>query len=103
MPKRMRFAVVPFIAGAVVALTTASAGAFTQQTLYPNGNYNFDYGPLDNKTKSGWSTDKSDDPNSSGFHFGIQGGTQTSPYGFHSFGGDNVPEPPGYRPLGNGN
>jgi hypothetical protein len=102
MTKRMRFAVVPFIAGAVVALTTAAAWAFTQQTLNPNGNYNFDYGPLDGKAKSGASTDKSD-PNSSGFHFSVQGGQQTSPFGFHSFGGDNPPEPPGYRPLGNGN
>jgi hypothetical protein len=102
MSKRMRFAVVPFIAGAMVALTTAPVWAFTQQTLNPNGNYNFDYGPLDGKAKSGESTDKSD-PNSPGFHFNVQGGTQTSPYGFRSFGGDSVPEPPGYRPLGNGN
>jgi hypothetical protein len=103
MSKRMRFAVVPFIAGAMVALTTAPVWAFTQQTLNPNGNYNFDYGPLDGKAKSGESTNKPDDPNSPGFHFGVQGGTQTSPYGFHSFGGASVPEPPGYRPLGNGN
>ena len=102
MTKRMRFAVVSFIAGAVVASTTASAWAFTQQTLYPNGNYNFDYGPLDGKAKSGESTDKPD-PNSPGFHFSIEGGQQTSPFGFHSFGGDNNPEPPGFRPLGNGN
>ena len=102
MSKRMRFVVVPFIAGAVVALTTASAWAFTQQTLNPNGNYNFDYGPLDDKAKSGGSTDKSD-PNSSGFHFSIQGGQQTSPYSLHGFGDDSPPEPPGSRPLGNGN
>jgi hypothetical protein len=102
MSKRMQFAVVPFIAGAMVALTTASAWAFTQQTLNPNGNYNFDYGPLDGKAKSGESTDKSD-PNSQGFHFSVQGGQQTSPFGFRSFGNDSVPEPPGSRPLGNGN
>jgi hypothetical protein len=103
MSKRMRFAVVPFIAGAVVALTTASAWAFTQQMLNPNGNYNFDYGPLDGKAKSGESTNNSD-PNKPGFHFGIEGGQQTtSPYGFHSFGGVSPPEPPGSRPLGNGN
>jgi len=102
MTKRMRFAVVPFIAGAVVALTTAAAWAFTQQTLNPNGNYNFDYGPLDGKAKSGDSTDNSD-PSKPGFHFSVQGGQQTSPFGFRSFGSDNPPEPPGYRPLGNGN
>jgi hypothetical protein len=102
MTKRMRFAVVPFIAGAVVALTTASAWAFTQQTLNPNGNYNFDYGPLDGKAKSDGSTDNSD-PSKPGFHFSVQGGQQTSPFGFRSLGNDNPPEPPGYRPLGNGN
>jgi hypothetical protein len=101
MSKRMRFVVVPLMAGAMIASTTASVWAFTQQTLNPNGNYNFDYGPLDGKTKPGESTDKSD-PNSQGFHFSIQGGTQTSPYGFHGFGNDSPPEPAGSRPLGNG-
>ena len=103
MSKRMRFTVVPLIAGAMVALTAAPVWAFTQQTLYPNGNYDFNYGPLDGKAKSGESTTKPDDPNSPGFHFNVEGGSQTSPYGFRSFGSGNPPEPPGSRPLGNGN
>ena len=105
MSKRFWLAAVPLITvslmtGAMIASTTGPVWAFTQQTLNPNGNYNFDYGPLDGKAKSGESTNKPD-PNSSGFHFSIEGGTQASPYGFHSFGGVTPPEPPGSRPLGN--
>ncbi len=102
MSKRMRFVVVPVVAGAMVALATASAWAFTQETLYPNGNYNFNFGPLDGKgTSSGFAT-KPDDPNSPGWHFNVQGGNQSGS-GFRSFGGDDKPEVPGTRPLGNGN
>ncbi len=83
-------------------LTPAAALAFSQQTLVPNGNYNFDYGPLDGKTKSDNNANKSD-PNSPGFHFSVQGG-QTGQSGFHSFGGSNEPPPVPYaQPLGNGN
>jgi hypothetical protein len=103
MSKRMRFAVVAFIAGAMVASTTASVWAFTQETLNPNGNYNFNFGPLDGKGTSNGFTTKPDDPNSPGLHFNLQGGQQTSPFGFRSFGGDDKPDVPGSRPLGNGN
>ena len=105
MSKRLRLAVVPFIAGAVIAsATTTSAWAFTQETLHPNGNYNFNYGPLDGKAKSDESTNKSD-PNSPGFHFNVEHGQQMSPFGFHSFGDDSSSNTRGYfhEPLGNGN
>jgi hypothetical protein len=42
MFKRLRFAAVPLITGAIIVLTTASVWAFSQQTLVPIGNYNFD-------------------------------------------------------------
>jgi hypothetical protein len=101
MPKRIRLVAVPFIAGTIVALTTTSVWAFTQQILLPNGNYNFNYGQLDDKDKSDKSTNKSD-PNSPGFHFSIERG-QTGPSGFRSFGGDSDAKPPDYsRPPGNG-
>ncbi len=101
MPQRIRLIVVPFIAGTMVALTTAAAWAFSQQTL-PAGNYDFNYGSLNDKDKSNKSWDKSD-PNSPGLHFSIQGG-QRSPSGFRSFGSDNSPGPPDFsRPVGNGN
>jgi hypothetical protein len=104
MAKRLLLLAVPIVAGAAVTLATSCAWAFTQETLNPNGNYNFNYGPLDDKAKSGLSTDKSDS-NSPGFHFGVEGNQQTSPFGFRSFGGDRVPDPPGYysHPPGNGN
>jgi hypothetical protein len=103
MFKQLRFAAVPLIAGAIIALATASAWAFSQQTLGAGGNYNFNYGDPDDKAKLGESTDKSDS-NSSGFHFSIEGG-QAQPFGFRSFGGSSNPTPPDYysRPLGNGN
>ncbi len=102
MSKRMRFAVVAFIAGAMVALATASAWALTQEMLNPNGNYNFNFGQLDGKGKSNGFTTKPDDPNSPGWHFNFQGGNQSGS-GFRSFGDDNKPDVPGSRPLGNGN
>jgi len=102
MFKQFQLAATPLIAGAIVVLTTAAALAFSQQTIAPNGNYNFDYGPLDGKTKSDDSTNKSD-PNSPGLHFSIQGG-QTGQFGLRSFGGSNDPPPVPYTtPLGNGN
>ena len=101
MLKRPRLVAVPFIAATIVALTTTTVWAFTRQTLLPNGNYNFDYGPLDDKDKSAKSMNKSD-PNSPGFHFSIERG-QTGPFGFRSFGDDSNATPPDYsRPLGNG-
>jgi hypothetical protein len=103
MLKRLRLAAVPFVAGAIIALTTASGWAFTQQTLNPNGNYNFNYGDPDDKAKFSTSPNKSDS-NTSGFHFSIERG-QTGPFGFHSFGGDGTATPPEpyATPLGNGN
>jgi hypothetical protein len=102
MFKQLRFAAAPLIAGAIIVLMTAAASAFSQQTVTPNGNYNFDYGPLDDKAKLKDSTDKSD-PNSPGFHFSIQSG-QTGQFGSHGFGSGNNAPPPDYsRPLGNGN
>jgi len=101
MIKRFRFAAVALIAGAIIAITTASVWAFSQQTVQPNGNYNFNYGDPGDKTKLDESTSKSD-PNSPGFHFGIERG-QTGPFGFHSFGDSNETPPDYYsRPLGNG-
>ena len=82
--QQLRLVVVPLIAAAIVALMTASVWAFSQQVVTPNGNYNFNYNPLDDKAKSGDSTTKSDS-NSSGFHFNVEGG-QTGAYGFHNFG-----------------
>ena len=103
MFKQFRFAAAHLVAGAMIVLTTAAASAFNQQTIAPNGNYNFDYGPLDGKTKSDDNANKSD-PDSPGLHFGIQSG-QTGQFGFHSFGGNSNESPPEpyARPLGNGN
>jgi hypothetical protein len=106
MFKQLRFVAVPLMAGAIIALTTASVRAFTQQTVQPNGNYNFNYGDPDDKAKLNGSTDKSD-PNSSGFQFSVEQG-QTGPFGSRSFGGSSFggsskAGPPDYsRPLGNG-
>ncbi len=104
MSKWLRLAAVPVVAGAVIVLTTASVWAFTQETLNPNGNYNFNYGPLDGKAKSDDSTNKSD-PNDPGFHFSVDGGQHTSPFGLRSFGNDRTPDTGNYfhEPLGNGN
>jgi hypothetical protein len=103
MFKQLRFAAVPLIAGAIIVLTTASVWAFSQQTLSPSGNYNFNYSGPDDKAKLGESTNKPDS-NSPGFHFSIERG-QTGPFGFHSFGDSNNATFPDYypRPLGNGN
>jgi hypothetical protein len=100
---KQRFATVPLIAAAIIVLTTASVWAFSQQTVAPSGNYNFNYGGLDDKAKLNDSTNKSDS-NSSGFHF-YMGSGQTGAFGFHSFGNGSNDAPPDYysRPLGNGN
>lgn len=90
MSRRLWLVAVPFVAGAIIALATVSARAFTQQTLTPNGNYDFNYGPLDDKGKSGDSTNKSDS-NSPGFHLNVQHGESE---GFHSFGSDRNTRPP---------
>ncbi len=101
MSKQLRFAAAPLIAGGIIVFTSVAASAFSQQTLTPNGNYNFNYGPLDDKTKRNESADKSD-PNSPSFHFSIQRG-QMGPFGFHSFQDNSKAEPPDFsRPLGNG-
>ena len=101
MSKRLWLVAVPFVAGAIIALTTGSVRAWTQQNVTPNGNgnYDFNYGPLDDKNKSGDSTNKSD-PNSPGFHFGVQQGQSG---GFRSFGGNsnNAAPSPYFRTFGN--
>lgn len=99
MWRRLWLVAVVVVAGTIIALTTDSVWAFTQQTLTPNGNYDFNYGPLDEKSKSGDSTNKSD-PNSPGFHFNVQ---QDESQGFHSFGGDRNARPPDpyFRTFGN--
>jgi hypothetical protein len=94
MFKQLRFAAVPLIAGAIITLTTASVWAFSQQTLAPNGNYNFNYGDPDDKAKLGESTNKSD-PNSSGFHFYIER-SQPGQFGFHGLGDSSNTAPPDY-------
>jgi hypothetical protein len=103
MSKRLRLAAVALIAGAIIALTTASVWAFSQETLSPNGNYNFNYGDSDDKAKLGESTNKSDS-NSSSFHFSIER-SQTGPFGFHGFGDSTNPTPPDpyFRALRDGN
>jgi hypothetical protein len=97
--RRLWLVAVPFIAGAIIALTTGPVWAFSQQILTPNGNYDFNYGPLDDKSKSGENTNKSD-PNSPGFHFGVG---QSQSGGLHSFGGDSNTRPPEpyFRTFGN--
>jgi hypothetical protein len=111
MIKQFRFAAVPsiagtmivgtMIAGAMIVVTPAAAFAFSQQTVSPNGNYDFNYGPLDDKAKLNESKAASD-PNSPGLHFSIGSG-QTDRFGFHDSGDDSKAGPPDYsRPLGNG-
>jgi hypothetical protein len=101
MFKQFRFAAAPLIAGTITVFTTAAASAFSQQTVTPNGNYNFNYGPLDDKTKLNESADKSD-PYSPRLHFSIESG-QTGQFGFHSFQDNRNAKPPDlFRRLGNG-
>jgi hypothetical protein len=107
---RLWFATVPVIAAAIIASTTASGWAFTQQMLEPgaNGNYNFNYSDPDHETTTGQSTSPSDS-NGPGLHFSIEHG-QTGPFsgfqsGNHSLGNGSDPTAPGYyiQPQGNGN
>jgi hypothetical protein len=101
MFKQFWFAAAPLIAAAMIVITTAVALAFSQQNVTPNGNYDFNYGSLDDKAKLNESTNASD-PNSSGLHFSVGSG-QTSQFGFHNFGGNSNAKPPDFsRPLGNG-
>jgi hypothetical protein len=107
---RLRFAAVPMIAAAIIALTTASGWAFSQQMLGPggNGNYNFNYSDPDHPATNSQSTPPSDS-NGPGFHFSIEQG-QTGPFsgfqsGNHSFGNSSNPTAPEYyiQPPGNRN
>jgi hypothetical protein len=107
---RLRFAAVPMIAAAIIASTTASGWAFSQQTLTPpaNGNYNFNYSDPDHPATSGQSTLPSDS-NGSGFHFSVEQG-QTAPFsgfqsGNRSFNNSADPTSPGFyiQPRGDGN
>jgi hypothetical protein len=98
MLKQLRFVAIPLISGATIALATTSVWAFSQQMLTPNGNYNFNYGPLDDKAKLNDSTTKSDS-NSPTFHFNVESGQQSGPFGFHS-PGDSDKAPDFYTPHG---
>src|SRR5271154_7072795 len=104
---RIRFAAIAMIAAAIIASTTASGWAFSQQTLGPgeSGNYNFNYSDPDHQTTT---STRPSDSNSPGFHFSVQQG-QTGPFGFQSgnrsFGNSGNATAPDYysRPPGNGN
>jgi hypothetical protein len=105
---RLRFAAIAIIAAATIASTTASGWAFSQQTLTPpaNGNYNFNYSDPDHPASSGQSTLPSDS-NGSGFHFSIEQG-QAAPFsgfqsGNHSFGNNPSPTSPEYYLQQRGN
>jgi hypothetical protein len=106
----LRLAAVPLIAAAIIASSSVSGLAFSQQTLGPgaNGNYNFNYSDPDHPATTGQSTLPSDS-NGPGFHFSIEQG-QTAPFsgfqsGNHSFGNSASPTSPEYylQPRGNGN
>lgn len=104
MLKQLRFAAVALLAGGVIAFTTGSGWAFTQETVSPNanGNYNFNYTNPD--AKSGDSTNKFDSGNPS-FHFSIDR-NQSGPFGFRNFNDNNNSNstPPDlYTPHGGGN
>jgi hypothetical protein len=89
------------IAAAIIASTTASGWAFTQQMLTPgNGNYDFNYTDPNHPNAPGQSALPSD-PNSSGLRFSIEHGETTPFSGFQSgnrsFGGSGSdPTSPGY-------
>jgi hypothetical protein len=104
---RLRFATIAMTAAAIIASTTASAWAFSQQMLGPtdNGNYNFNYTDPSHPHLDSQSTPS--DPNGPGFHFSVEHG-QSGPFsGFrsdnHFFDNNDKPMAPDYsRPLGNG-
>jgi hypothetical protein len=106
---RLRFAAALMIAAAIIASTTASGWAFSQQMLGPggNGNYNFNYSDPDHQATTSQSTPPSD-PNGPGFHFSIEQG-QTGPFsgfqnGNHFGNSGNATSPEYYiQPRGNGN
>jgi hypothetical protein len=100
MLKQLRFAAILLISGAAIVLATTSVWAFSQQTVTPNGNYNFNYGLPDDKAKLDDSTTKSDS-SSPTFHFNIESGQQTGPFGFHG-PGDSDKAPDFYTPHGRG-
>lgn len=105
----IRVAAVPMIAAAMIAATTASGWAFSQQILGSgaNGNYNFNYSDPDHPATTSQSTPPSDS-NGPKFHFSIEQGQTGSFSGFqsgnHFFGNSDNAAPDYYsRPLGNGN
>jgi hypothetical protein len=107
---RLRLAAAATIAAAIIASTTASGWAFTQQMLGTgeNGNYNFNYSDPDHQAAPSQSTNPFDST-SPGFHFSIEHG-QTAPFsgfqsGEHFYGnGGNATAPEYYiQPRGNGN
>jgi hypothetical protein len=94
------------IAAAIIASTTATGWAFSQQMLGPgdNGNYNFNYSDPAHQATTSQSTPQSD-PNSPGFHFSVQGG-QTGPFsgfqsGNRSFDNNGDPTAPYFHPPSN--
>jgi len=95
-------------AAAIIVSTTAAGWAFSQQTLTPpaNGNYNFNYSDPDHPASTGQSTLPSDS-NSPGFHFSIEQGQSTPFSGFQngnrSFDNSASPTSPQYYLHGNGN
>jgi hypothetical protein len=101
---RLRFATIPMVAAVIIASTTASAWAFSQEMLGPTGgNYNFDYTDPSHPHPDSQSTPS--DPNGPGFHFSFEHG-QTGLSGFRSDNhffdnSDKSPAPDYSRPLGN--
>jgi hypothetical protein len=105
---RLRFAAAAMIAAATIAATTAPSWAFTQQTVNPeaNGNYNFNYTDPNHPNFSSQSSPS--DPSTSGFHlnieqnpsgpFGFQGGNR-----FNNGGSNNVTSPNYYIQPSGGN
>jgi hypothetical protein len=78
---RLRFAAVAMIAAAIIAATTASGWAFSQQTISPdaNGNYNFNYTDPNHQPSTSQSAHPSES-NGLGFHFSVEHG-QAGPFG----------------------
>jgi hypothetical protein len=104
--ERLRFAAIVTIAGATIVSTTASGWAFTQQTVMPggNGNYDFNYTDPNHPATTGQSALPSDSTGS-GFHFTVEP-SPTSPFsgsgfqsGNRSFGNGGDPTSPGYYIL----
>jgi hypothetical protein len=105
---RPRFAAVPMVAAAIIVSTITSGWAFSQQTLGPggNGNYNFNYSDPNHQAATSKSA-PSTDSNAPGFHFSVEGG-QTGPFGGfqsgnHFFDNGGNATSPYYHPPGNGN